>query len=661
MRCSESRSSKHDFSGAGSVLPFQFTDDIPGLLGIAPKQIHRVGGLQDRVVKLPCGSSFKDKVLPAPDHELVQNSCFTTDYLVALHNIVSAPGFRGDGTAYPAYTPNHIGARVQLPHVKLKIKRWRHHLVGYEHVDLVQHLEFGFPLGLNSLPDLQSTTRNHGSAYQWYSHVDKFICTEIREGGMTGPFQLAPWWNTVVSPVMTAHKKPLSRRTVFDATFGERSLNNATPSDFYMGQPTHYTFPKIEDYKEMILKSGQGAYMWKRDLSRFFLQLPMDPTEYHRVGVIWRGLFFFFIGLAFGLRHSGLNGQRVTDAVSWILRGMGRESGNEIPYQVCNYVDDMGGVEGDKTRAEEAYNKLGLLLIDLGLDESQKKAEAPTTMITFLGVEFDSVAMTMSVPPSKLTEIKAEIRLWMRRTTINKKELQSLLGKLFWVAKCVKYARVFMGRLLSQLRTMTGIKDTKKVKLQEEARKDIMWWAQYLEHYNGINLIVNDNPIPLSFDQLLDSPHDVCAGDATPTGGGAWHGREYWCGELPTHLKDPQIPIHVKEFWVVIVSAKLWGDSWTGKCIVIYCDNDSVCDTIQNKKPRDTTLLSLLREFLYVVVTKKFFPVLRKIGTHENKVADFISRRFDEQAAAKIFAESRLQEMELVKPSTKFFNLSANW
>ena len=646
---------------AESALPFQLTDDIPGLLGIAPKQINRVGGLPDMLVKLPCGSNFTDKVLPAPDHQLVPNPCFTTDYLVALHNIVSAPGFRGDGTAYPAYTPNHIGARVHLPHVKLKIGRWRHHLFGYEHVDLVQNLEFGFPLGLNSLPDLKSSTRNHGSAYQWYSHVDKFICAEVREGGMTGPFQRAPWWNTVVSPIMTAHKKPLSRRTVFDATFGERSLNNATPSDFYMGQPTHYTFPKIEDYKGMILKSGQGAYMWKRDLSRFFLQLPMDPTEYHRVGVIWRGFFFFFIGLAFGLRHSGLNGQRVTDAVSWILRGMGRECGDEAPYQVCNYVDDLGGVESDKIRAEEAYSKLGLLLVDLGLEESHKKAEPPTTRITFLGVQFDSLSMTMSVPPAKLTEIKAEIRLWVRRTTINKKELQSLLGKLFWVAKCVKYARVFMGRLLSQLRTMTCIKDTKKVKLQEEARKDILWWAQYLEHYNGINMIVNDDPVPLSFDQLLDSPHDICAGDATPTGGGAWHGREYWCGELPTHLKDPQIPIHVKEFWVVIVSAKLWGDSWTGRCVVIYCDNDSVCDTILNKKPRDTTLLSLLREFLYIVVTKKFFPVLRKIGTHENKVADFISRRFDKQAAARIFAESGLQEMELVKPSTKFFNLSANW
>ena len=460
---------------------------------------------------------------------------------------------------------------------------------------------------------------------------------------------------------MTAHKKVKSRRTVYDATFGYKSLNNSTPSDSYLGLPCKYTFPKIEDYKMMILNSGKSAWMWKRDLSRFYLQLPLDPTEYNRVSLIWRGLFFFFLGLAFGLRHSGLQGQKVTDAVAWILRGLGRDSAESLPYQVCNYVDDLGGVEASLARARAAFDALGWLLSDLGLGESQKKAEPPTTKITYLGVQFDSVEMTMSVPPDKITEIKAEIGKWVRKTTITKRELQSLLGKLFWVAKVVKYARAFMGRLLMQLRTMSDKKDCLKVKLTDESRKDILWWSRYLDEFNGISMIVNDDPIPLSYTQLLDSPHDICAGDATPTGGGAWHGREYWCGDLPEHLKDPEIPIHLKEFWVLIVSAKLWGVMWTDRCVVQYCDNDSVCDTIVQRKPRDPSLLSLLREYLHVVVTKKFFPVIRKIGTKENALADHISRRYDEDAATQIFAEHGLHDMVVVKPKAQFFKLSAPW
>ena len=95
-------------------------------------------------------------------------------------------------------------------------------------------------------------------------------------------------------------------------------------------------------------------------------------------------LYFFFTGLAFGLGHSGLQGEKITDAVSWILKGLGRTIGNGKPFQVCNYVDDLGGVE--------AFEKLGWLKEDLGLDESSKKAEPPTTKITYLGVQFDSTS-----------------------------------------------------------------------------------------------------------------------------------------------------------------------------------------------------------------------------------------------------------------------------
>ena len=403
----------------------------------------------------------------------------------------------------------------------------------------------------------------------------------------------------------------------------------------------------------MILIAGPGCMMWKRDLSRFFLQLPLDPGEYSKVAVVWRGLFFFSLGLAFGLRHSGLNGQKVTDALSWILRRLGLECGDGHEFCCCNYVDDIGGVESTKARADEAYLKLGWLMEDLGLEESKEKAEPPTTCITYLGVQFDSVAMTMSVPPAKLTEIKAEIRIWVRRTTICKKELQSLLGKLFWISKVVIYSRAFMGRLLAQLRAIAGIPDHKKVKLLDESRKDILWWAKYLDEFNGINMIVNNEPIPLTMEQLMDTPFEICAGDATPSGGGAWHGNEYWSQRLPQALLDPLIPIHIKEFWVLLVSAKQWGDTWTGRCMVIYCDNDSVVETIEKKKPRDTALLSLLREFLFVVVTKKFYPVVRRVGTKENYLADFVSRRFDHEAALDMFRKAGMDNMQQVMPKTR--------
>ena len=218
-----------------------------------------------------------------------------------------------------------------------------------------------------------------------------------------------------------------------------------------------------------------------------------------------------------------------------------------------------------------------------------------------------------------------------------------------------------MNRLLGLLRSMTTVKDCKKVKFCTEVKRDIKWWGKYLEEFNGITMIINEDPIPLSYEQLLDSPHNIMAGDATPTGGGAWHGNQYWSEPLPLFLQDPQIGIHLKEFWVTIVSAKLWGDHWTGRTVVLYCDNDCVVETINRRKSRDSELASLLREFLFVVVTKKFHPVVRKIESKRNEIADFLSRRFDEAGAKDIFNKFGLSNISKMVPEEKLFSLSSDW
>ena len=225
-------------------LPFTNVDELTNMSGIAPKDVHKVGYLLDLMVKLPVGE-FTDKVLPTPTLPLQLNEVFTPDYFVALHNITAAAGTRPDGSVYAAFTPNHIGARISLPHTKMNVDRWRHHLRGYEMVEICQFLEFGFPVGIDLDKELECKTRNHGSSYMWYTYVDKFITKEISECGVTGPFSLSPWNNIVVSPLMTALKKPRGRRTVFDATFGEFSVNKATPGDSYLGQSTVYTYPKV--------------------------------------------------------------------------------------------------------------------------------------------------------------------------------------------------------------------------------------------------------------------------------------------------------------------------------------------------------------------------------------------------------------------------------
>ena len=72
-------------------------------------------------------------------------------------------------------------------------------------------------------------------------------------------------------------------------------------------------------------------------------------------------------------------------------------------------------------------------------------------------------------------------------------------------------------------------------------------------------------------------------------------------------------------------------------------------------------MLSLLREFKFLVCKYKFYPVLRKINTKENIIADHISRRYDDASAQEVFEEYGLAPMVLVEADDKLFDLTAPW
>ena len=340
---------------------------------------------------------------------------------------------------------------------------------------------------------------------------------------------------------------------------------------------------------------------------------------------------------------------------------MGLETDKEEMFNSMNYSDDIGGCEKSYERATESFNALADLFVDLGLAESTDKAHKPSTQMPYLGVQFDTVKMQMSIPAEKVTEVRDDISSWSRKTKATKKGLQQLLGKLFWVSRCVRFSRIFMARLLNQLTSMHHLPDNKKTMLSAECQLDIKWWARYLRRFNGVECMYNDVPMDLSLDQLLDSPALVNCGDAQPMGGGAYFETEYWSRPFPLWLQDPKIGIHIKEFWVALVSAWLWGEKWRGKVVYVFCDNVAVVETLDKQKPKDVKLQELLREYLYVVCTRGFTPKFRTVGTKENLVADFISRRHDQEATNLFFTNNNLPQRSLVSVPDSYFQLQSNW
>ena len=119
-----------------------------------------------------------------------------------------------------------------------------------------------------------------------------------------------------------------------------------------------------------------------------------------------------------------------------------------------NYADDFAGAEANHNVAKHSFDALGQLLLDIGLHESKSKACEPSTSMTYLGVSFDTIDMCMHVESDKIVELKNVLVKWARITVAKKHELQSILGKLIWVSKTVRYSRIFVSRIISELRKL---------------------------------------------------------------------------------------------------------------------------------------------------------------------------------------------------------------
>ena len=58
-------------------------------------------------------------------------------------------------------------------------------MAGYFRSDLVDYLEYGFPIGVDPDGHTEPTLKNHSSSYMFFSHMDKFCLKEISKGELS--------------------------------------------------------------------------------------------------------------------------------------------------------------------------------------------------------------------------------------------------------------------------------------------------------------------------------------------------------------------------------------------------------------------------------------------------------------------------------------------
>ena len=128
---------------------------------------------------------------------------------------------------------------------------------------------------------------------------------------------------------------------------------------------------------------------------------------------------------------------------------------------------------------------------------------------------------------------------------------------------------MFLTRILDTLRSLR--RNHHRVKLLAEFRKDIRWWMQFINVYNGVSLI------PM---QLWSAPDSIFSSDTCLTGCGGMSSEQYFHVEFPPQVLLRFTTIHLLEALAIVIALQLWGHLWRGRRIIVHCDNFSVVSSL---------------------------------------------------------------------------------
>ena len=226
--------------------------------------------------------------------------------------------------------------------------------------------------------------------------------------------------------------------------------------------------------------------------------------------------------------------------------------------------------------------------------------------------------MTIEVTQERLNEMQLLLQTWLYKSTASLKEIQSILGKLNFIAACVRPGRVFIGRLLQWLKVLNKSHNPREqVYIPDYVKKDILWWHKFLPCYNGVSLML--------YEEWSD-PDEICSSDACLNAcGGFWSGK-YFLASFPEKYNNEKYNITVLEMFAVILCLKLWGANFKGKRIQMFCDNLNVCHCINTGKAKNQLLQQCLREVCFIAAVNEFQVRMAHLDSKANRISDHLSK-----------------------------------
>ncbi|KAM3934865.1 uncharacterized protein RB166_002260 [Leptodactylus fuscus] len=378
-------------------------------------------------------------------------------------------------------------------------------------VTLFEGFTFGFfiPFVYSDLPYFSDNLK---SARDLPDVLRAKIAKEVELGRIVGPFSSPPFHNLRVSPLGVVPKKEAGKYRLIHHLSHPKgsSVNDGIPRS-----DVSVSYVSFDRAVALLRVAGYAALMAKSDIESAFRLLPVHPDCYHLLGCSLDGQYYYDSCLPMGCSISCQFFELFSSFLEWVVRYETRSR------SIIHYLDDFLFVApaGDSL-CQRLLDSFRSLMSRFGVPLSQEKTEGPTTVLSFLGIELDSVHMLFRLPRDKLDRLSSLLQGFLSVHKVTLRQMQSLLGLLVFACRIMPMGRVFSRRLSLSTRGMSS--PSHRIRLTRSLKADISVWLSFLDKYNGHTCV--------QAVEATNSDLSLFTDAAGSTGFGAIFGVE-WCAE----------------------------------------------------------------------------------------------------------------------------------
>ena len=344
-----------------------------------------------------------------------------------------------------------------------------------------EDLRNGARLGCTGLSRGPSWASNAPSAYENGHKVTDAICDWVHKGFALGPVPLDDLpASAKVSGVMTRDKPNGSVRIILNLSSPKGcSVNDGIDSDEF---PT--IMSSTTKWLIALNKAGPRCKISKTDWADAYKHVAVRSQDLDLQWFVWLGQAFCELCLVFG----GASSAGIYDRLAKVVLAIVISRSGIDPHAVIQHLDDCCAAAPENSLILEKFDAEFFVVaqalgIRLAPRDDPAKSFGPSTSGVILGVHYDTVSWTWSVPEEKLLRLLHDLRLLLDSWFLPQEKIWSIVGKIIHVRPLVPSGRFAMYHLV---RANGFSQDPKaQVPIDQDLKRQAWFWYNMLQVCSG--------------------------------------------------------------------------------------------------------------------------------------------------------------------------------